>query len=64
MLEHTPSPKHILVDLLAIQCQLKALFAEQEYEAIIAFLTAKDYYNDYELAYPTLKEVEAGNLCL
>jgi len=60
MLEHSPSPKHILVDLLAIQCQLKILFPEPEYEAIVAFLTAKDYYNDYELAYPTLKEVEAG----
>lgn len=54
-----PSPKHILVDLLSIHCQLKTLFKDEEqYSAIIDFLDAKDYYNDPDISYPTLKEVQ------
>lgn len=54
-----PSPKHILVDLLSIHCQLKSLFkGEEQYSVIIDFLDAKDYYNDPDISYPTLKEVQ------
>lgn len=59
MEKHAPSPKHILVDLLSIHCQLKTLFKDDKgYSSIINFLDSKDYYNDPDIPYPTLKEVQ------
>ena len=61
MLKESLSPKHILVDLISIQCQLKDLFKnDEQYRSIIEFLGAKDYYNDPDIPYPTMKEVEKG----
>ncbi|KGO85993.1 hypothetical protein Q765_13090 [Flavobacterium rivuli WB 3.3-2 = DSM 21788] len=53
------SPKQIIVDLLSIQPQLDALFRDNEdYKELVKFLTSKDYYNDPDIAYPTLTEVQ------
>lgn len=61
MLKENLSPKHILVDLLSIHCQLADFFKNDErYESLIEFLNSKDYYNDPDIPYPTLKEVEKG----
>ncbi|MUV05396.1 hypothetical protein GN157_16910 [Flavobacterium rakeshii] len=59
MLKENLSPKQILVDLSSVQCQLKDLFSDDNrYNSIIDFLSAKDYYNDPDVPYPTMKEVE------
>jgi hypothetical protein len=59
MLKENLSPKHILVDLLSIQCQLPDFFKnDEQYKPIIDFLNSKDYYNDPDIPYPTLKEAE------
>ncbi|WP_271766764.1 hypothetical protein [Aquimarina algiphila] len=55
------SVKQMLVDLLSIQPQVMKLYRDNEkYQTLIQFLCAKDYYNDEDLLYPTLKEVEVG----
>jgi hypothetical protein len=61
MLKENLSPKQILVDLSSVQCQLKDLFKnDNQYDSIIEFLSAKDYYNDPDIPFPTMKEVERG----
>lgn len=55
------STKQILIDLLSIKNHVKKLFENQiEFNALVTFLCEKDYYNDDDIPYPTLKEVEAG----
>lgn len=59
MLKENLSPKHILVDLLSVHCQLSDFFKnDEQYKPIINFLNSKDYYNDPDIPYPTLKEAE------
>lgn len=61
MLKENLSPKQILVDLSSVQCQLKDLFKDDDrYTSIVEFLSAKDYYNDPDIPYPTMKEAENG----
>lgn len=55
------SVKQMLVDLLSIQPQVIKLYQDNiKYQALVKFLSAKDYYNDEDLPYPTLKDVEVG----
>jgi hypothetical protein len=61
MVKQNLSPKQILVDLISIKCQLKDLFkSDERYTTIIDFLNSKDYYNDPDIPYPTMKDAEQG----
>lgn len=58
-MEHQISVKQILVDLISVKPQIVNEFNNNErYEQLINFLNAKDYYNDEDLPYPTLKQIE------
>ena len=58
-MEQNISVKQILVDLLSIKEQVMNAFKGiAKYQALLAFLTAKDYYNDENLSIPTFKEIE------
>ncbi|GAA0723856.1 hypothetical protein GCM10009430_27740 [Aquimarina litoralis] len=55
------SIKRILIDLISIQPQIKEYFKDNiKYKKVVDFICAKDYFNDDDLPYPTLKEVEVG----
>ncbi|QKJ63339.1 hypothetical protein [Flavobacterium sp. M31R6] len=55
------STKQILIDLLSIKDQVKKLFENQkEFNSLVTYLCAKDYYNDDNIPFPTLKEIEIG----
>lgn len=58
------SIKQVLVDLISILPQLVNYYSkDKKYKTLLNFLTEKDYYNDEDLPYPTLKEiVEATGL--
>jgi hypothetical protein len=59
-MEQKISVKRILVDLISIMPQIERDFKSKErYSQLIGFLSSKDYYEDEDLAYPTLKEIEA-----
>lgn len=58
-MEQNISVKRILPDILSIKEQVIAAFKENvKYETLLAFLFKEDYYNDEDLAIPTLKEIE------
>ncbi|WP_417873984.1 hypothetical protein [Xanthomarina gelatinilytica] len=58
-MEHQISIKQILVDLIGIIPQINNEFGSNEkYAQLLTFLNAKDYFNDDDLAYPTLKQIE------
>ena len=57
-MERRISIKQVLVDLISILPQITKEFANEfKYEKLIAFLNAKDYANNDELRYPTLKQI-------
>ena len=59
-MEHQISIKQVLVDLISIMPQIVNEFSDNEkYKTLIDFLSTKDYYNDEDLPYPTLKQIEA-----
>ena len=59
-MEHQISAKRILIDLISILPQIHKEFGDHErYKELITFLMAKDYYNDDEIPYPTLKQVSS-----
>jgi len=59
-MEQKISVKQILVDLISIMPQIVKDFKNKErYTQLIEFLSAKDYFNDEDQPYPTLKEIEA-----
>lgn len=58
MESHKLSVKRILINSLSVKDQLKMLFNNNtEYATLINFLTEKDYYNDDDIALPSLKEI-------
>lgn len=59
-METQVSIKHLLIDFIYLRNQLNVLFKERkEYQAIIEFITAKDYLDDeLDLPFPKLKELE------
>jgi len=60
IVENKISVKQILVDILSIMPQVEKEFKNKErYSKLVGFLSSKDYYVDEDLAYPTLKEIEA-----
>lgn len=58
-MENKISVKQILIDLLSIREQIfKKYGGNDEYKDLLDFLMAKDYYNDDDLPFPTLKQIE------
>ncbi|WMI64104.1 hypothetical protein RBH94_08470 [Aestuariibaculum sp. YM273] len=58
-MRHPSTPKEILYSILSILPQISKEFGNNEkYRPLISFLLAKDYYNDYDIPYPTMKEIE------
>jgi hypothetical protein len=58
-MEQNISVKRILPDILSIKEQVIAAFkGNVKYETLLAFLFKEDYYNDEDLAIPTLKQIE------
>jgi hypothetical protein len=52
------STKRALIDILIIKPQvIRAFGNESKYKAILDFIFAKDYLNDDELKFPTMKEI-------
>ncbi|AJR04811.1 hypothetical protein [Siansivirga zeaxanthinifaciens] len=59
-MKYSSTPKEILYSILSILPQVSKEFGNKEkYKSLISFLSAKDYYNDYDIPYPTMKEIEA-----
>lgn len=59
-MEHKISVKQILVDIISIMPQIVKEFKNNErYSQLIEFLSSQNYYDDEDLPYPTLKEIEA-----
>lgn len=55
-MEHSISVKQVLIDLISIIPQVVELFGENEkYKPLVDYLSAKDYYNDYDIPYPNFK---------
>jgi len=53
------SARNALYDLFSIAPQLKKVLKEKpEFEPLISFIHSKDFYDDEEIPYPRLKEVE------
>lgn len=53
------SAKNALYDLFAIAPHLNKVLKERpEFEPLIKFIHSKDFYNDEDIPYPSLKEVE------
>lgn len=58
-MENKISVKQILIDLLTIREQVfKKYGGNEEYKDLLDFLMAKDYCNDDDLPFPTLKQIE------
>ena len=52
------STKRALIDILIIKPQVIRVFGnEPKYKAILDFIFAKDYLNDDDLKFPTVKEI-------
>ena len=59
-MNQTISVKQILYDIFSIKEQVIKLYKGKErYKGLITFLEAKDYFNDEDIPYPTLKQVES-----
>ncbi len=58
-MEHNISIKQIFYDILSIKEQVvKEYQGKEPYKKLIDYINAKDYYNDDNIPYPTLKQVE------
>ena len=59
-MEQKISTKQVLIDILSIKFQVKKIFENrEEFNSLLTFLCEKDYYNDDEIPFPTLKEIES-----
>ena len=58
-MEHKISVKRILIDILCIKDQVfKRFEGNNDFKDLLEFLMARDYYNDDDLPFPTLKQIE------
>jgi len=58
-MEHKISVKRILIDILCIKDQVfKRYKGNSDFKDLLGFLMARDYYNDEDLPFPTLKQIE------
>lgn len=59
-MRYSSTPKEILYSILSIWPQVSKEFGNKEkYKPLISFLSAKDYYNDYDIPYPKMKEIKS-----